>query len=144
MMYGLLSDVVVACHLAFVLYAVFGAFLVFKWPRLAWLHIPAASWAVLIEFAGWICPLTPLENWLRLKGGHATYEGDFVGNYIIPLLYPSGLTREVQILLGAVVIGMNICIYGYVFRRRKRIAKDSGKQDPGLSERVSSRLRSRK
>ena len=79
-----------------------------------WLHLPAAVWAAWIEFSGKICPLTPLENWLRLQGGDIGYSGDFVRYYLLPLLYPSRLTREVQIILGTLVLGLNVAIYAYV------------------------------
>ena len=120
MVYPILADLVVLIHVAFVLFSVLGALLVLRWRSVLWIHLPAAVWAAWIEFSGRICPLTPLENWLRFKGGHSTYSGDFIGHYILPLLYPAGLNREVQILLGAIVLGVNILIYGYVFARRKR------------------------
>jgi hypothetical protein len=115
MVYALLADFVVACHLCFVLFAVLGGFLVLRWPRLIWLHIPAAVWAALIEFAGWICPLTPLENWFRMKSGEAGYAGGFIEHYILPLLYPNVLTREIQIVLGIGVVVMNLVIYSTLF-----------------------------
>ncbi len=115
MIYALLADFVVACHLCFVLFAVGGSFLVLRWPRLIWLHLPAAGWAALIEFAGWICPLTPLENWFRIKSGETGYEGGFIEHYILPLLYPDALTRETQIVLGIGVVVMNLVIYSSLF-----------------------------
>lgn len=119
MLYPLLADLVVLIHLLFVLFAVLGALLVIWWRKVLWLHLPAAVWAAWIEFSGKICPLTPLENWLRRRGGGSGYAGDFVGHYLMPILYPSGLTRKVQFILGGVVIGVNLIIYGYVFFRRK-------------------------
>jgi hypothetical protein len=116
----MLADLVVALHFAFVLFVVLGGLLVLRWPRLAYLHIPAAIWGVLIEFAGWICPLTPLENSLRVRAGEAGYQGSFVEHYILPLLYPSALTRTVQLLLGVFVLGLNLAIYIYLLRRRAR------------------------
>src|SRR5512144_911769 len=100
MLYQRLADLVVVIHFAFVLFVVLGAFLVLRWPRLAWVHLPAAVWGVLIEYAGWICPLTPLEHWLRRAAGESGYEGGFVEHYIIPVLYPLGLTRMTQWVLG--------------------------------------------
>ena len=97
MLYRIVADLVVALHFAFVLFVVFGGVLVLKWKRSALVHIPAALWGVVIEFAGWVCPLTPLENWLREKGGAAGYRGSFVEHYLEPLLYPAALTRELQI-----------------------------------------------
>ncbi len=120
MMYLLLADWVVLIHFVFVLFSVFGALLLIRWRKIILLHLPAAAWAVWIEFSGKICPLTPLENWLRLKGGENVYSGDFVGHYLLPLIYPSNLTREIQIILGVIVAGMNMAIYGYVFFFRRK------------------------
>jgi hypothetical protein len=119
MPYHLLADLVVIIHLTFVLFSVAGALLVIGWRKILYLHLPAAVWAAWIEFSGKICPLTPLEKWLRIKGGDAGYSGDFVGHYILSILYPSGLTREVQFILGGVVVGLNIIIYGYILFPRK-------------------------
>jgi uncharacterized membrane protein YhhN len=119
-MYRLLADVVVGVHFVFVLFVVLGGLLVLRWPGVAYLHIPAAVYGAAIEFAGWICPLTPLEQWLRRQAGEAAYSGGFIEHYILPLLYPSALTREIQLLLGFLVIAVNLAIYGYVFRRRTR------------------------
>jgi uncharacterized protein DUF2784 len=116
----MLADLVVALHFAFVLFVVLGGLLVLRWPRLAYLHIPAAIWGVLIEFAGWVCPLTPLENSLRVRAGEAGYQGTFVEHYILPVLYPSALTRNVQFLLGALVLALNLAIYAYLLRRARR------------------------
>ena len=120
MPYHLLADVVVVIHLAFVLFALLGALLVIRWRKIIYVHLPAAVWAIWIEISGRICPLTPLENWMRLKGGETGYSGDFVGHYLLPLLYPAGLTREVQFVLGGVVVGLNMIIYGYILFARKR------------------------
>ena len=119
MPYHLLADLVVIIHLTFVLFSVAGALLVIGWRKIFYIHLPAAVWAAWIEFSGKICPLTPLEKWLRIKGGDAGYSGDFVGHYILSILYPSGLTREVQFILGGVVVGLNIIIYGYILFPRK-------------------------
>jgi hypothetical protein len=119
MAYVLLADLVVLIHLVFVLFAVLGALLIIRWRNVLWLHLPAAVWAAWVEFSGKICPLTPLENWLRMRGGGSGYAGDFAGHYLMPILYPSGLTRKVQFILGAVVIAVNLIIYGYVFFIRR-------------------------
>ncbi len=119
-MYRLLADILVVLHLVFIVFAVGGAFLALRWPRVIWLHAPAAAWAALIEFAGWICPLTPLENQLRYKGGEAGYTGDFIEHYLLFVLYPAGLTRPIQIGLGALVLALNLAAYGYMFRQRRR------------------------
>lgn len=125
MAYDLLADLVVLIHFLFVLFSLLGALLVMRWRKMMWLHLPAALWAAGIEFSGTICPLTPLENWLRIRGGGSGYAGGFVGHYLLPLLYPSWLTRDVQIILGAIVVGINIGIYGYVFFLRKSRADNS-------------------
>lgn len=117
MWYRMGSDLVLLLHLAFVLFVVAGGLLVAKWPRLAWLHLPSAAWGALVEFTGWICPLTPLENSLRAMAGTATYDRDFIEQYILPLLYPVELTRHVQLVLGAVVVGVNLVAYGWLWRR---------------------------
>jgi hypothetical protein len=119
MAYDLLADLVVLIHFLFVLFSLLGALLVMRWRKMMWLHLPAALWAAGVEFSGRICPLTPLENWLRIRGGGSSYAGGFVGHYLLPLLYPAGLTRDVQIILGAIVVGINIGIYGYVIFLRK-------------------------
>jgi uncharacterized membrane protein YhhN len=118
-LHGFLADIVVGLHFLFVLFVVLGGLLVLRWPRVAYLHIPAAIWGAAIEFAGWVCPLTPLEHWLRRKAGDAAYAGGFIEHYILPLLYPSALTREVQVLLGLLVIAVNLTIYTYLIRRRR-------------------------
>jgi hypothetical protein len=115
-----LAEIVVGLHAGFVLFVVLGGLLVLHWPRLAWLHLPAAVWGALIEFAGWVCPLTPLENRLRRAGGTAEYAGDFVEHYLLPVLYPVGLTRGVQYVLGAGVVLVNAAVYWWVFRRVRR------------------------
>jgi uncharacterized protein DUF2784 len=112
----MLVDLIVVFHFAFVLFVVLGGLLVLRWPRVAYLHVPAALWGAWIELAGWVCPLTPLENALRTAAGTAAYEGGFVEHYILPLLYPSALTRNVQILLGCLVLGLNLAIYAYLLR----------------------------
>jgi hypothetical protein len=122
MEYRLLADLVVVVHLLFVLFVVTGGAVVWRWPRAAWLHVPAAAWGALIMFAGFVCPLTPLENRLRRLGGEAGYAGGFVEEYLVAILYPSGLTRTHQILLGALVLVLNLAAYGYAVWRRRREA----------------------
>jgi hypothetical protein len=114
---AILADLVVALHFLFVVFVVLGGLLVLRWPKAAYVHVPAAIWGTAIEFAGWICPLTPLEQWLRRQAGDTGYSGGFIEHYILPLLYPSALTRNIQLLLGFLVIGVNLAIYGYVLRR---------------------------
>jgi len=120
MLFRLLADLVVLVHFAFVIFVIAGAFLALRWPRIAWVHVPAFAWGALIEFAGWICPLTPLENWLRVKSGAAAYGGGFVEHYVIPVLYPGNLTRTMQITLGVVVLLLNVSVYGWLLLRRAR------------------------
>ena len=120
MIYRLLADATVVLHFGFVLFVIGGGILVWRYPRLAWLHVPAALWGALIEFAGWVCPLTPLENWLREQGGQQAYATSFVEHYLMPVLYPASLTREVQWVLGGLVLVVNVILYALVPRRRVR------------------------
>jgi hypothetical protein len=120
MPYRLLADAVLVLHLGFVLFVALGGLLVLRWPRLAWVHLPAAAWGALIMFAGWICPLTPLENELRRLGGQAGYQGGFIENYIVALIYPSGLTRGIQVALGLGVIVVNAFVYGRLLAWKRR------------------------
>jgi hypothetical protein len=119
MAYRAAADAILVAHLAFVLFVVFGALLVLRWPRVAWLHIPAVVWAAFIEFSGTICPLTPLEVALRQRAGQAGYGGGFIDHYLVSLLYPEGLTQNTQAMLGAVVVALNAAIYIVAFRRRR-------------------------
>ena len=114
--HGALADAVVVVHFAFVLFVLFGGLLVLRWRWVRWLHLPAAAWGALIEFAGWTCPLTPLEKWLRREGNLGGYEGGFVEHYILPVLYPQALTRNVQLVLGLIVVLLNLFIYWRVLR----------------------------
>ena len=116
-LYGPLAEVVVVIHFCFVLFVLFGGLLALRWRWVAWIHLPAAVWGAALEFAGWICPLTPLEKWLRRQGGLGGYEGSFIEHYILALLYPRGLTRPVQLALGCLVIALNGYVYWRVFRR---------------------------
>lgn len=125
MLFRIVADLVVATHLAFVLFVVFGGFFVLKWKRSAWVHIPAALWGVVIEFAGWVCPLTPLENWFREKGGAHGYSGSFVEHYLDPVLYPAALTRGLQIAFGSFALIVNLGIYGYVVWRNARTSSSA-------------------
>jgi hypothetical protein len=116
---SVLADLVVGLHFTFVVFVVLGGLLVLRWPWVAFLHIPAALWGAAIELGGWVCPLTPLESWLRRQAGGAGYSGGFIEHYILPILYPSALTRPIQLLLGFTVIAVNLAIYVSVFRRRR-------------------------
>jgi len=124
MLYRVLANLVVVAHVAFILFAVLGGFLVLRWKRCAWIHVLAFVWAALIAFAGWICPLTPLENWLRERGGESGYSTGFIEHYIIPVLYPVALTRGLQIVLGLFVLGVNLGIYWRVLRRNPAVERN--------------------
>ena len=115
----MLADLVVVLHFVFVAFVVFGGLLALRWPAIIWLHVPAVIWGALIEFTGWICPLTPLENRLRAAAGESTYHGDFIARYILAALYPEGLTRTHQLMLGGLALAINAAIYAVVFRRRR-------------------------
>ena len=117
------ADAVVLLHLAYIVFVAIGGLLVLRWPKLAWVHLPAAAWGVLVELTGWICPLTPLENRLRVATGAAEYSGGFIDRYIMPIVYPPGLTPSLQIGLGCAVIALNLMVYGLIFRYRQRTEK---------------------
>lgn len=120
MVYRALADLVLLVHFAFVLFVVLGGLLVLRRPNFAWLHLPCAAWGVLIEFAGWVCPLTPWEVSLRIRGGEAGYAGGFIAHYVTAVLYPAGLTRGVQIVLGSFALLLNVAIYSFIVLRRRR------------------------
>lgn len=121
--YSFLAALVMVMHFAFIVFVVMGGLLVLKRRWVAWLHIPAAVWGALIEFMGWICPLTPLENKFRMLAGESGYTGDFVARYLLPIIYPGALTREIQLLLGALVLIINVLVYAVVIRRWVRSRK---------------------
>lgn len=118
-MLALLADGLVLVHLAFIVFAVLGAALLFVWPRLVWLHLPALLWAGWIEFSGGICPLTPIEQRWREAAGQAGYQGGFIEHYLVPVIYPEGLTRDIQFILGGVLILVNVLLYGLWLSRRR-------------------------
>lgn len=120
-MFELAADFVVLLHFSFIVFVLFGGLLVLKWKWVVWLHVPAALWGALIVFAGWICPLTPLENMLRRAEGTTGYATGFIEHYIIPLIYPSGLTRGIQISMGVVVIIINVIVYIGVYRKHSSL-----------------------
>ena len=119
MLYDLLATAVVLLHFSFVLFVVGGGLLLYKWPWLAWLHLPAVIWAALLEFNGWICPLTPLEQQLRAAAGQAGYGGGFIDHYLLALLYPVGLDGSMQFILGSLVVVINVLVYGVLGWHRK-------------------------
>ncbi|MGQ0383500.1 MAG: DUF2784 domain-containing protein [Gammaproteobacteria bacterium] len=114
----ILADAVLLLHLAFILFVVLGGVLVLRRPNLAWVHLPAVIWGAAIEFFGWSCPLTPLENRLRALGSEEGYSGGFIAHYLLPLIYPAGLTRGVQLALGAFVVAVNVAVYLLLWRRQ--------------------------
>jgi hypothetical protein len=120
MMYPLLADLVLIVHLVFVVFVLCGGLLVLRWRWIAWLHLPAAVWGAVVEFTGWICPLTPLENWLRAQGGEVGDEHDFTVRYLLPILYPGDLTRDLQLLLGTVVVVVNAAVYWWLWQMQAR------------------------
>ncbi len=121
MIYSFLADLLVVFHLVFILYVIAGALLIFKWPKTLWLHLPSCFWGMTVEFAGWICALTPWEIRLRRLAGEEGYTGSFIEHYLIPIIYPSGLTREVQMVLGGTVLIVNLSLYTLILiKSRKR------------------------
>lgn len=119
MLYSFFADLVLILHTIFVAFVVLGGFAVLWRRRLVWLHAPCALWGVLIEYLGWICPLTYLENSLRSAAGSRGYSGGFIDHYLVPLVYPSGLNSEMQVLLGTAVLSINVIIYLLVWQRWK-------------------------
>jgi hypothetical protein len=119
MAYKLLADAVAIGHLLFVVFAVLGGLLALRWRWLPWVHLPALAWAATVEFTGWICPLTPLENSLRMAGGASGYGGGFIDHYLLPLLYPAALDRETQLVLGLGLLAVNAVAYSLLWRRSR-------------------------
>lgn len=118
MFYRFLADLVVLIHFGFIIFVVTGGFLAWRWRRVAWVHLPCAVWGTLIEFAGWICPLTPLEVKLRTAAGQAGYEGGFIEHYLIPVMYPESWGPGLRLALGTAVIAINGLAYWGLVRRR--------------------------
>jgi len=120
MLERLAADLLVLVHFSFILFVVSGGLLALRWPRLIWLHLPVVIWGALIECTGGVCPLTPLENSLRHLAGERGYSEDFIAQYLLPVIYPAELNRELQVLLGSGVLLINLAIYGLVYLHRKR------------------------
>jgi hypothetical protein len=119
MQYRVLADATAVFHFAFVLFVALGGLLVLRWPRLAWVHLPAATWGFLIEIMNWTCPLTTYENLFRVRGGLAGYGDDFIAYHIFRWIYPAGLTRTIQFAIAAFVVAINAAVYARLtFRRR--------------------------
>ncbi len=120
MMYRILADATVTVHLLFIMFVVLGGLLALRWPKMMWVHLPAAVWGVLIELRSWTCPLTPLENHFRRLGGESGYTGGFIERYLEPVIYPPGLSGSTQLALAAFVLLVNAAVYWLVFRRHAR------------------------
>ena len=118
-MYNILADVIVGAHFLFIVFIVCGGLMVIRWPKIAFLHLPAAIWGAVVEIFGWICPLTPLENHFRSLAGNDSYEGDFIVRYLIPIIYPDNLTINIQIFLGIVVIVINVIFYSIAIHQNR-------------------------
>lgn len=122
LIHRLLADGLVVFHFLFIVFVLFGGLLVVRYPRLAWLHLPAVAWGAVTELTGWICPLTPWEQELRRKAGQSGYAGGFIEHYLIPVIYPAGLTPTIQVVLGVVVVAVNAGVYRWLWRRRAQSA----------------------
>jgi hypothetical protein len=122
MIYVALADLVLIAHLAFVVFALLGGVLVLRYPRLLWVHLPVLAWGVVVEWADWVCPLTPLENHLLRLGGEAGYAGGFIERFVSKILYPEALTLTLRYVLGLVLIAVNVAVYAFVFAARRRAA----------------------
>ena len=120
MLFRWTADALVLAHVLFVLFVVLGALLVVRWPRVALIHLPCALWGALVELCGWICPLTPWEQQLRIAAGRGGYTGGFIEHYLVPLIYPGDLTREIQIALGLLLIGINLALYAWAWHHHRR------------------------
>jgi hypothetical protein len=120
MTHRVMADAVLLAHGIFILFVLLGGAMVWRWPRLAWLHLPAVAWAAWVAWAGWVCPLTPMENALRRAAGQAGYSGGFVEHYLLGLIYPEGLTRGLQVGLGVFVALLNLAAYALLIRARRR------------------------
>ncbi|MBE9481209.1 MAG: DUF2784 domain-containing protein [Bacteroidetes bacterium] len=125
MLFRIAADLLVVIHFGFICFVVIGGFLVLKWRWVLFIHVPAAVWGALIEFQGWLCPITPLEQQLRQISGQSGYTGGFIEHYILPIVYPSYLTHEVQIILGTFVVVINIAVYGWIISKHIRNRKKS-------------------
>ena len=123
MIYRIAADFVLVTHFAFIVLVVAGGLVVFRYAWFAWIHIPAASWGAFVELTGRICPLTTLENVLRIRAGQEGYVDSFIDHYIVPVIYPAGLTRHVQLMLAGLVVAVNIAIYATILLRKRKMRK---------------------
>ncbi|MDX1404661.1 MAG: DUF2784 domain-containing protein [Woeseiaceae bacterium] len=120
MFYRLAADLTLLTHFAFIVLVIGGALLVLRYPWFVWIHVPAAVWGAYVELSGRLCPLTTLENWLRWRAGEDGYSVSFVEQYVLPVIYPAGLTRDIQLLLAAVVITVNVALYSFILLRYRK------------------------
>jgi hypothetical protein len=123
MFYNALAEGILVLHAAFIIFVLLGGLLALRWRMLPWLHLPAVLWVILIELNGWICPLTPLENRFREAAGTRGYSGGFVEHYLLQFVYPPGLTPALQALFATVVAGVNITIYGLLWRLHRHTTR---------------------
>lgn len=128
MFYRTAADLVLVTHLAFVILVVAGAVLVFRYPWFAWIHVPVATWGAYVELTGRICPLTTLENYLRINAGQEGYANSFVEQYIVPLIYPAGLSRNVQLWLAGLVVAINVILYAWILLRKRSARQNDAKK----------------
>jgi hypothetical protein len=119
MIFQLTADLLLVIHFLFVIFTVFGGLLLLRYPNLLWAHLPALLWGIVVQWADWVCPLTPLENYFRLRGGEMAYAGSFVEHFILKILYPEHLPLELRYLLGIVLITVNAAVYGYVLSSKR-------------------------
>lgn len=120
MLYRILADLVLTVHLSFIIFVIIGGFLLLKNKKWMIIHLPAIIWAIILEIKGWICPLTPIENWFRGKGGQEIYKQSFIEHYLIPIIYPDKLTRRFQITLVCSIIIINVALYLWVYRKTRK------------------------
>ena len=120
MFFALAADLLIIVHLGFIGFVILGGFMLLKWRWLIFVHLPAVLWGVLLEFQGWICPLTPLEQALRRMSGQQGYTGGFIQHYILPVIYPPALNEDIQLILGILLILINVIIYLWVFQKPDR------------------------
>lgn len=118
--YQLLADAILALHFAYVAFVLLGGLLVLRFPRLGWLHLPAAAWSAAVEFMDWVCPLTLWENRFHALAGGAAYQGDFLWRYLLRIMYPAGMTPDMHALLGGIVVALNGAVYAAVLALRRR------------------------
>jgi len=134
MIYSFLADLLVVLHLTFILFVLFGSLVVLIWEWLFWLHLPAIAWGITIEISGWICPLTPWEIHLRKMAGEQGYSGSFIMEYLIPIIYPSGLTREIQWVLGMIVVLTNLILYTFILKKRSSFKNKLNSDNPKIQQ----------